>query len=48
MPVVVMSADTSPGQRQRLQTQGAADYLSKPFDVMQLLAIVDAREDSKP
>jgi signal transduction histidine kinase len=41
MPVVVISADATPGQRERLQAKGAADYLSKPFEVTRLLEIVD-------
>jgi signal transduction histidine kinase len=40
-PVVVISAAASPGQRDRLRARGAADYLSKPFDVKALLALVD-------
>jgi signal transduction histidine kinase len=40
-PVVVISAAASPGQRERLRARGAADYLSKPFDVKALLALVD-------
>jgi CheY-like chemotaxis protein len=41
IPVVVISADATPGQRERLQAKGAADYLSKPFEVAHLLQIVD-------
>jgi signal transduction histidine kinase/CheY-like chemotaxis protein len=41
IPVVVISADATPGQRARLQAKGAADYLSKPFEVAHLLQIVD-------
>jgi signal transduction histidine kinase len=40
-PVVVISADDTPGQRDRLRAQGATDYLSKPFEVAHLLEIVD-------
>jgi CheY-like chemotaxis protein len=40
-PVVVISAAASPGQRERLRARGATDYLSKPFDVKALLALVD-------
>jgi signal transduction histidine kinase len=40
-PVVVVSADATPGQRDRLRALGAADYLSKPFEVARLLEIVD-------
>ena len=40
-PVIMISADASPGQLERLRSNGAADYLSKPFDVARLLALVD-------
>jgi signal transduction histidine kinase/ActR/RegA family two-component response regulator len=41
IPVVVVSADATPGQTQRLLAAGASAYLSKPFDVSELLRIVD-------
>jgi CheY-like chemotaxis protein len=40
-PVVVISAHATHGQSERLRAGGAADYLTKPFDVARLLAIVD-------
>jgi signal transduction histidine kinase len=40
-PVVVLSADASPGQRRRLEEAGAADYLTKPLDVRRFLEVVD-------
>ncbi len=40
-PVVVLSADATPGQVQRLLAIGAADYLTKPFDIAHLLALID-------
>jgi len=42
--VVVVSADATPRQVERLLALGADDYLSKPFDVARLLAFIDARE----
>ena len=33
IPVVILSADATPGQVQRLLTAGASAYLTKPFDV---------------
>lgn len=42
IPVVIISADASPGQIRRLVASGAADYLSKPFDLSRFLAVVDA------
>ena len=41
IPVVVLSADATPGQVQRLRAEGAADYLTKPIDIPRLLAILD-------
>lgn len=41
IPVVVISADASPGQVQRLLAAGAREYLAKPFDVQRLLQVVD-------
>jgi PAS domain S-box-containing protein len=41
IPVVVLSADATPGQIARLRAAGAADYLTKPFDVPRFLRLVD-------
>jgi CheY-like chemotaxis protein len=41
IPVVVVSADATPRQIERLRTDGARDYLTKPFDVKKFLALVD-------
>jgi PAS domain S-box-containing protein len=41
VPVLVISADASPGQIQRLLDAGAAGYLTKPLDVFQFLTEVD-------
>jgi signal transduction histidine kinase/CheY-like chemotaxis protein len=41
IPVVVVSADATSGQTQRLLAAGASGYLSKPFDVSELLRVVD-------
>ena len=38
IPVVVVSADATPGQIARLHAAGAADYLTKPFNIASLLA----------
>jgi PAS domain S-box-containing protein len=40
IPVVVVSADATPGQIERLRADGAADYVTKPIDVEWLLEIV--------
>ncbi|MHB8341411.1 MAG: PAS domain S-box protein [Mycobacteriales bacterium] len=42
IPVVVISADATAGQLDRLRAAGATDYLTKPFDVTRVLALVDA------
>jgi len=41
IPVVVVSADATPRQEQRLRKAGALDYLTKPLDVQKLLAVVE-------
>jgi len=41
IPVVIISADATANQFERLRQEGAADYLSKPFNVAQFLAVVD-------
>ncbi len=41
VPVVVISADATPGQERRLLGAGADAYLSKPFDVPALLELLD-------
>ena len=48
IPVVVLSADATPGQQQRLLGAGAADYLTKPLDIARLLAIVDGTAPPHP
>lgn len=40
-PVIVLSADATPGHVERLIAAGARAYLTKPLDVRQLLALVD-------
>jgi CheY-like chemotaxis protein len=41
IPVVVLSAEAHAGQMQRLIAEGARDYLTKPFDLGKLLAVLD-------
>ncbi len=41
IPVIIVSADASPGQVQRLLGAGARSYLTKPLDVAALLAVLD-------
>jgi CheY-like chemotaxis protein len=40
IPVVILSGDTNPATVHELLTAGAADFLGKPFEAGQLLAIV--------
>ncbi len=40
-PVVVLSANATPSQIERLLTAGARNYLTKPFDIDPFLAVVD-------
>lgn len=41
IPVVVLSADATAGQFDRLVKAGASDFLTKPLDVRHVLAVVD-------
>ncbi len=41
IPVVILSADATPGQVTRLLALGAAAYLTKPLDVQEFLALLD-------
>ncbi len=41
IPVVVVSADATEKQIARMMSAGAAQYLTKPFDVREFLAILD-------
>jgi CheY-like chemotaxis protein len=40
IPVVVVSADASPGRVERLRAAGATAYVTKPFDVRELIRTV--------
>jgi CheY-like chemotaxis protein len=41
IPVVIVSADATPGQIQRLLASGADDYLTKPLDVRSFMRMLD-------
>ena len=41
VPIIIMTADATEGQRERLTAAGATEYMTKPIDVRQLLAIAD-------
>ena len=42
IPVVVVSADATPGQAERLRGEGAQEYLTKPLDLRRLLEALRA------
>ena len=46
-PVVVLSANATPSQIERLLAAGARNYLTKPFDIDPFLAVVDEFVGSK-
>ena len=41
IPVVILSANATPSQIERLLTAGARNYLTKPFNIDPFLAVVD-------
>jgi CheY-like chemotaxis protein len=41
IPVIVLSADISPTQIEKMLQAGARDYLTKPFEIKRLLCLVD-------
>ncbi|MEX2146846.1 MAG: ATP-binding protein [Candidatus Rokuibacteriota bacterium] len=41
IPVVILSADATPGQVTRLRRQGARAYLTKPLNLHELLSLLD-------
>lgn len=52
IPVTVLSADATPVQIHRLHAAGAREYLTKPLDVKQIIALLEAtlprEEPAKP
>lgn len=41
IPVAVLTADATQAQRRRLLSDGAVAYLTKPFDIAEVLALID-------
>jgi len=41
IPVIVLSADVSPTQIERMLQAGASNYLTKPFEIKRLICLVD-------
>jgi CheY-like chemotaxis protein len=50
IPVIILSADISPSQIERMLQAGARNYLTKPFDIKRLLCLVDENlaSDAQP
>jgi PAS domain S-box-containing protein len=48
IPVVILSADATPGQIERLLAAGAQAYLTKPFQIPALLKTLDAHLAANP
>jgi signal transduction histidine kinase/CheY-like chemotaxis protein len=46
IPVVIVSADATEGQVQRMHELGATDYLSKPLDIQNFLNVIDGILDA--
>ena len=42
IPVVIASADASPGRIRQLLDEGAFDYVTKPLDLNRFLEVIDA------
>lgn len=47
IPVIIISADATPGEVERLLAAGASAYLTKPIDTEELLKIMDATQSSR-
>jgi PAS domain S-box-containing protein len=47
IPVVIISADATPGRVRRLLAAGAQDYLTKPIDVRRFLDVLDASKSAR-
>jgi signal transduction histidine kinase/ActR/RegA family two-component response regulator len=47
VPVVIVSADATPGQIRRMRERGAADYLTKPLDIPRFLQVLDGVVDTE-
>jgi CheY-like chemotaxis protein len=48
IPVIILSADATPGQIERLLAAGARAFLTKPIDVRRLLAVLDEQMGTEP
>ena len=41
IPVVILSANATPSEIERMLSAGAKNYLTKPFDIDPFLAVID-------
>jgi CheY-like chemotaxis protein len=41
IPIIMVSADATPGQIRKLKDLGASEYVTKPFDIEMLLGVVN-------
>ena len=41
IPIVILSADATPGQARKFRDAGANEYLTKPLDLKLLLTLID-------
>jgi len=48
IPIIVLSADISPSQIEKMLQAGARDYLTKPFEIKRLLCLVDDALAAEP
>jgi len=48
VPVVITTADASPGQAERLIEQGATAYLTKPLDLVELFDLIERVRIGEP
>jgi len=48
IPVIILSADATPGQIERMLAAGARAFLTKPIDVRRLLAVPDEHMRTGP
>ncbi len=48
IPVTILSADATPGQVHRLKAAGAREYITKPLDVLQLIALLEGTMRREP
>jgi CheY-like chemotaxis protein len=48
VPIVIVSADATPGQQEKLLEAGAAAYVTKPLDVPRFLKTLDRVLDAAP